>query len=64
MHLSDNANFGFFFHSTKYMLIVLSAIFARHGALQNGDSFHFRTKGSNLVFYIFIQIVTSMKLCK
>ena len=62
MHLPDNDNFHFFF-STKQMLFGLSAIFARHSALQNAGSVYFCTKGSNLVFYIFIQIVTSMKLC-
>ena len=63
MHLPDNDNFHFFFLSTKHMLFGLSAIFSRHSALQNVGCFYFCTKGSNLVFDIFIQIVTSMKLC-
>ena len=50
MHLPNNDNFDFFFLSTKHMLFGLSAIFARNGARQNGDSLYFCTKGSNHVF--------------
>ena len=63
MHLPDNNNFHIFFTQLNTCLFGLSAIFARNIALQNVGSFYFCTKGSNLVFYIFTQIVTSMKLC-
>ena len=39
-------------------VVGLPAIVSPNGSLQNGDNYSFSTKGSTLVFGIFLQIVT------